>query len=137
MSKEVSVFANCQMGGMSLGFPDVCKTPVLGVPVPIPYPNISTSPMGVPPVPNILFGGAPAQNLLTEVPLTQGDDGGVEGGLISQTDMGGASCIDGAFTVLVGGSPATRMTSSTLQNEINAPGACLVPAQLTVLLLAP
>jgi len=131
------VFANCQMGGMSLGFPDVCNTPVLGVPVPIPYPNISTNPMGIPPVPNILFGGAPAQNLLTEVPLTQGDDAGLEGGILCGMDMGPARCIDGAFTVLVGGMPATRLTSVTLQNEINAPGVCLVPAQLTVLLLAP
>ena len=131
------MFANCQMGGMSLGFPDVCKTPVLGVPIPIPYPNIATNPMGIMPVPNILFGGAPAQNLLTEVPLTQGDDVGVEGGVISQILMGPSMCLDGSFTVLVGGLPGTRLTSSTLQNEINAPGICLVPAQLTVLLLAP
>ena len=26
--------------GICLAFPDVCKTPILGVPVPIPYPNI-------------------------------------------------------------------------------------------------
>lgn len=26
--------------GMSVGFPDVCKTPALGGPVPIPYPKI-------------------------------------------------------------------------------------------------
>lgn len=131
------MFANAMMGGMSLGFPDVCKTPVLGVPVPIPYPNIAMGPMGVPPVPNVLFGGTPAHNLLTEVPLTQGDDVGVEGGLISQILMGPRSCIDGSFTVLVGGAPATRLTSVTLQNGVNAPGVCLVPSQLAVLILAP
>ena len=25
--------------GMCLAFPDVCKTPIVGVPIPIPYPN--------------------------------------------------------------------------------------------------
>ena len=28
--------------GICLAFPDVCKTPFIGVPVPIPYPNIAT-----------------------------------------------------------------------------------------------
>ena len=131
------MFANCQMGGMALGFPDVCKTPVGPVPVPIPYPNIGMGPMGVPPVPNVLFGGAPAHNMMAEIPLTQGDDAGVEGGLISSMIMGPSRCLDGANTVLVGGAPATRLTSPTLQNGINAPGVCLVPAQVSVLLLAP
>ena len=131
------MFANAMMGGMSLGFPDVCLTPAGPVVVPIPYPNIAMGPMGVPPVPNVLFGGTPAHNLLTEVPLTQGDDTGVLGGVVSLMDMGPRLCLDGAFTVLVGGIPATRMTSLTLQNGVNAPGVCLVPAQLAVLLLAP
>ena len=30
-------------GGMSMVFPDVCKTPSPGGPVPIPYPNIAMS----------------------------------------------------------------------------------------------
>jgi hypothetical protein len=131
------MFANTQMGGMALGFPDVCKTPAGPVIVPIPYPNIAMGPMGVPPVPTILFGGAPAHNLTTEVPLTQGDDAGVAGGVVSSEVMGSAMCIDGANTVLLSGAPATRMTSPTLQNGTNAPGACLVPSQVTVLLLAP
>lgn len=131
------MFANTQMGGMALGFPDVCKTPAGPVIVPIPYPNIAMGPMGVPPVPNVLFGGAPAHNLMTEIPLTQGDDGGVAGGILSSTVMGPSKCILGADTVLVGGAPATRMTSMTLQNETNAPGVCLAPSQVSVLILAP
>ncbi len=131
------MFANTQMGGMAMAFPDVCKTPAGPVIVPIPYPNIAMGPMGVPPLPTILFGGAPAHNLMTEIPLTQGDDAGVAGGVVSSEVMGSSKCMDGANTVLVGGAPATRLTSPTLQNGINAPGACLVPSQVTVLLLAP
>ncbi|MCL4460335.1 MAG: DUF4150 domain-containing protein [Nitrospirae bacterium] len=131
------MFANTQMGGMALGFPDVCKTPAGPVVVPVPYPNIAMGPMAVPPIPNILFGGAPAQNLMAEIPLTQGDDAGVLGGVLSSTEMGTSRCLDGASTVLLGGAPATRLTSTTLQNGVNAPGVCLVPSQVTVLLLAP
>jgi hypothetical protein len=43
----------------------------------------------------------------------------------------------GAFTVLVGGLVATRMTSMNLQNSTNCPGVSLVPSQLKVLILAP
>jgi len=32
--------------GLSIAFPDVCKTPAPGGPIPIPYPNISTAPDG-------------------------------------------------------------------------------------------
>ena len=35
------MFANCQMGGQDMGFPDVCLTPSPVGPVPIPYPNIA------------------------------------------------------------------------------------------------
>lgn len=44
-----STFANSRgiahkgSGGMSIVFPDVCKTPTPGGPVPIPYPNIGKS----------------------------------------------------------------------------------------------
>ena len=35
--------ASTHKGQAVLGFPDVCKVPILGVPVPIAYPNISTT----------------------------------------------------------------------------------------------
>ncbi len=45
----VTIFANNRgishkgSGGKSIAFPDVCKTPTPGGPVPIPYPNIAMS----------------------------------------------------------------------------------------------
>ena len=44
-----TTFANCRgiahkgSGGLSIVFPDVCKTPTPGGPIPIPYPNIGKS----------------------------------------------------------------------------------------------
>ena len=129
-------FANTQMMGVDMGFPDVCLTPT-PVPTPIPYPNIATGPMGVPAVYKVLFMGTPAHNMSTSVPLTNGDNAGVSMGVASATVMGPSRHLTGAFTVLVGGMPATRMTSSSLQNSTNCPGCRLVPSQVKVLLLAP
>ncbi len=129
------MFANTQMMGMDLGFPDVCLTPP--VPLPIPYPNIALGPMGVPAVYNVLFMCAPAHNLATTIVMTNGDNTGVALGVASGTVMGPARHLTAAFTVLVGGMPATRLTSVALQNSTNCPGIRLVPSQIKVLLLAP
>lgn len=131
------MFANCQMMGTDMGFPDVCLTPAGPAVVPIPYPNIAMGAMGVPAAYTVLFGGAPAHNLSTMVPLTNGDNAGVAMGVASGMVMGPSRHLTGSFTVLVGGMPATRLTSMSLQNGTNCPGVRLAPSQTTVLLLAP
>lgn len=130
------MFANTQMMGMDLGFPDVCLTP-MPAPVPIPYPNIAMGPMGVPAAYNILFMCAPAHNLATTVPLSNGDNPGVAMGVASGVVMGPSRPLTGAFTVLLDGMPATRLTSMNIQNSTNCPGMRIVPSQVKVLLLAP
>jgi hypothetical protein len=131
------MFANTQMGGTDTAFPDVCLTPTpAGVPAPVPYPNVAAGPMGVPAVYNVMFGCAPAHNLSTVIPLTNGDNAGLAAGVASATVMGPSRHTTGALTVLVGGMPATRVTSMTMQNSTNAIGARVVPSQTKVLLLA-
>ncbi|MGC3997857.1 MAG: DUF4150 domain-containing protein [Anaeromyxobacter sp.] len=131
------MFANTQLSGLDVGFPDVCLTPAAPSPIPIPYPNLAAGPMGVPAAYHVLLGMAPAHNLGTVVPLTNGDNAGVLTGVASGTVMGPGRHLTGAFTVLVGGMPATRLTSVALQNSTNCPGVRLVPSQVKVLLLAP
>ena len=130
------MFANTQMMGIDIGFPDVCLTPT-PAPVPIPYPNIALGPMGVPPAFKVLYMGTPAHNLATSIVMTNGDNAGINMGVASGTVMGPARHLTAAFTVLVQGIPATRMTSVALQNSTNCPGIRLVPSQVKVLLLAP
>jgi hypothetical protein len=126
------------MLGMDLGFPDVCLTPAGPAVVPIPYPNIALGPTAIPTAPNVLFAGAPAHNLATTIPMSNGDNAGVGMGVMSGTVMGPVRHVTAAFTVLVGGMPATRLTSLSLHNMTNCPvGVRLVPSQPTVLLLAP
>ncbi len=131
------MFANSQRGGVNLAFPDVCKTPAAQFPIPFPYPNLSLGTAGLGFVPIVLWGGTPTHTLVTTVPVSAGDNAGVEGGLASGTDMGPTRHLTASFTVLVGGMPGTRMTSISMQNNTNAVGAALVPSQTKVILLAP
>ena len=131
------MFANTQMMGMDLGFPDVCLTPVGPVVVPIPYPNIAMGPTAIPSQTTVMIMAMPAHNLDTVTPLTNGDNAGVGMGVASGMIMGPSRHLTGSFSVLFGGVPATRLTSMSLQNSTNAPGVRMVPSQAAVLLLAP
>ncbi|WP_341679346.1 DUF4150 domain-containing protein [Niveibacterium sp. SC-1] len=133
------MFMNTQMMGLDLAFPDVCLTPAppSPVPVPIPYPNMSLGPTTIPTAFNILVGGTPAHNLMSFAPLSFGDNPGLALGVASGSVMGPRRHITGAFTVLLKGAPATRMTSIGLQNSTNTVGARIVPSQFKVLVLAP
>lgn len=129
------MFANTQMMGVDLGFPDVCLTPPAAVP--IPYPNIALGPMTVPAVYNVLMFCAPAHNMFSTVVMTNGDNTGVMLGVASGMVMGPSRRLTAAFTCIVGGAPLTRLTSMGIQNSTNCPGIRLVPSQPTVLVLAP
>jgi hypothetical protein len=135
------MFANTQMMGMDTGFPDVCLTPAppSPAPVPIPYPNIALGPTANPGTASmrVLINMMPTHTLRTQVMLTNGDNPGVSLGVASGRVMGPSRHLTGAFTFLVEGMPASRLTSVSLQNGTNAPGMRLVPSQTTVLLLTP
>jgi len=128
------MFSNCQVGGMDLGFPDVCKTPV----PPIPYPNMALGPMTIPVAFNILLMGLPAHNMMSIRPVTLGDQAGIGLGLVSQTIIMKQNHITGAFTYILRGTPATRVTSIGPTNLINCPlSVRIVPSQFKELLLCP
>jgi hypothetical protein len=131
------MFANTQMMGMDMGFPDVCLTPAVPAPIPIPYPNIAMGPTAIPSQVTTLVLGAPMHNLGTTTPLTNGDNAGVATGVASGTVMGPSRHLLGSFTMLVGGMPTTRLTSMSLQNSTNIPGCRIVPSQVRVIVLAP
>ncbi len=137
------MFANCQMGGMNLAAPDVCLTPVPTpagpVPTPIPYPNMAMGMTALPPTAclKVLLMAGPAHNLMTTIPMTNGDNAGVNMGVASGMVMGPSRHTMGSTNVLYGGMPATKMTSMSGQNgmSMNVPGLTLVPAQFKVLLM--
>lgn len=130
------MFANTQMTGVDMAFPDVCVTPGTP-PFPFAYPNIAAGPMGVPAAYNVLISCAPVHNLTTTIPLSNGDNPGLLLGVASGVVMGPSHPVTGAFSCLMGGAPVTRMTSVNIQNNTNAPGVRLVPSQVKVVIFAP
>jgi len=133
------MFANSQMGGQNLAFPDVCLTPTPAGPVPIPYPNIA---MGMTANPataclKVFLVSMPAHNLMTQIPMSQGDNAGVNMGVASGMVMGPSRHLMGSVGVIYEGTPATKLTSPTGQNgmSLNCPGMTIAPAQTKVMIL--
>lgn len=110
--------------GMNIGFPDVCVTPVGPVPTPIPYPNMAMNATAVPFAPDVLISFVPGLNMGAEMPLTLGDQAGVESPF-----MGPGRYTMGNPTVMIDALPAVNLLCPTTGNDmINALGAVMVPS---------
>jgi hypothetical protein len=133
------MFANCQLGGMNFAFPDVCNTPSPVGPIPIPYPNTAMLPTANPATAcrKIFLSCMPAHNLRTQIPVSQGDNAGVAGGVVSGMVMGPCKHLMGCAGVIYEGAPVTKMTNPTGQNgmSLNVPGATIVPSQFKVMIM--
>jgi hypothetical protein len=122
-----TVFANSRgvahkgSGGMSPVFPDVCKTPSPGGPVPIPYPVIMS-------LSKDLANGttsvkADGGNMIaikgSEYSRCMGDEAGTAGGVVSSTNMKEATWILYSFDVKMDGGNACRKTDKMKMNHGN------------------
>ncbi|BFM48671.1 DUF4150 domain-containing protein [Marinomonas sp. THO17] len=132
------MFANTQMPAMNLGFPDVCKTIIALAVVPIPYPNIAMTATAIPNVPNIFTMAMPNHNLMTMIPMSNGNQAGIAMGVVSSLIIGPSRHVFGSVKVFTSIMPATKMLSPTGQNGMvpNAPGITLTPSQPKVMILS-
>ena len=121
--------------GSALNFPDVCKTPAPPLPfIPVPYPDIGLNMQAAPFSPNVMVGFMPATNMGTMKVMTNGDEAGAMGGMLTGAIKGPGRTTMGNPTVLVSGLPAESLLSPTSGNNMNAPlGAQLVPSVVNVL----
>src|SRR5688572_32538605 len=87
----VTVFANSRgvahkgSGGMSMVFPDVCKTPTPGGPVPIPYPNMGKSADTTQGSSSVKADGNMIMIKGAKYMMSTGDEAGTVGGVLSST----------------------------------------------------
>jgi len=134
------MFQLTMCNGQNMALPDVCLTPAPTGVLPIPYPNISMSTVALPPstVMGLLVDGTPALNMMSEIVLSNGNNAGVKGGVVSQVMMGSTRYMFGSTTLFLEGAPAVKLTSPTGQNgtPMNAPGMCVVPSQVTMIVLS-
>ncbi|MDR6739163.1 hypothetical protein J2X56_001149 [Herbaspirillum sp. 1173] len=130
------MFAVTKQAGQAMAMPDVCKTPIPPAgPIPIPYPNIAMPMMGNPATLKVSISGMPALTKASKIPMSNGDQPGVAGGVASSKIMGPCEFVLASFKVKLEGNPAVRLTATTKQNDGNTVGAVLVPSQAKVMIM--
>jgi hypothetical protein len=123
-----TVFANSRgvvhkgSGGMSMVFPDVCKTPSPAGPIPIPYPNIGKA--------GDTSGGPSKVTCDGEMPMVKGakystssgDEAGSAGGVMSSVNMGECEFMMYSFDVKFEGKNVCRLGDPMFHNKKNMMG---------------
>jgi hypothetical protein len=75
-------------------------------------------------------------NLLTTTPISNGDQAGLNLGTPSGTIMGPSRNTMGSLKVFSSAMPQTKMLNPTIQNNINAVGVTMTPAQTKVMVMS-
>ncbi|WP_188151028.1 DUF4150 domain-containing protein [Teredinibacter waterburyi] len=109
-------------GGKSIVFPDVCKTPTPGGPVPIPYPNLGQS--------SDTSKGPKSVKTDKKMPMVKGavyskstgDEAGVQKGIISSKTKGECEFMMYSFDVKFEGKNVCRMGDPLFHNKKNIMG---------------
>ncbi len=123
-----TVFANSRgvvhkaSGGQSPVFPDVCKTPTPGGPVPIPYPNIGMSSNTSSGPTTVKVDGKMPMAKGAKYSMTSGDEAGSVGGVMSGCIKGAAEYMMYSFDVKLEGNNACRLGDPLFQNKKNIVG---------------
>lgn len=121
-------------GGMSMIFPDVCKTPSPAGPVPLPYPNVAQSQDTDAGSSSVKMDGNPIMLKSSSFMISTGDEAGSAMGVVSNKIKGKAYPKLYSFDVKVDGDNVFRLSDIMLQNggsptntppgtEVQAPAA--------------
>ncbi len=123
------MFAMSKEGGMLVCPIDICLTPTPAGDIPIPYPNMGEAPMAEPGAETVLICGCPALNTASEIAMTEGDEPGASGGIMSGEIMGAGKFMEGSQKVRIEGVAAAHLTCPTTHNEHNGEGTVAEPSQ--------
>ena len=135
------MFNNCYtIPGFNFAPIDVALTPIPSpvgpIPVPIPYPNFGLNPMALPMTTamHVFQTFTPAHNVATSVPLSNGDNAGLLGGVTcAPLDMSFNFRTSCATSMTMGCLPVVRLVDMTLQNMWNSVGLTASPSQVQTL----
>lgn len=119
----VTVTANSPMSvshqgstGVSIAFPDVCKTPTPGGPVPIPYPNVAQSADTSDGSSSVKMDGKPVMLKKSNFKMSTGDEAGSAMGVVSNKIKGKLKFVNYSFDVKVEGQNVCRLADPSQQN---------------------
>lgn len=109
-------------GGTSIAFPDVCKTPTPGGPVPIPYPNISMSSDTDKGTKKVTCDGNSTCVKDSNFKMSTGDEAGsAGGGVVSGKQKGKSEFVLFSMDVKFEGKNVPRAFDIMLHNDKNTP----------------
>ena len=108
--------------GKTIAFPDVCKTPSPGGPIPIPYPNIAMSSDSAKTASSVVVDGNPICTKDSNFSTSTGDEAGTAGGgVASSKTKGKAEFVNCSFDVQAEGKAVARALDLMLHNDKNTP----------------
>ncbi|MEW5801042.1 MAG: DUF4150 domain-containing protein [bacterium] len=114
-------------GGVTIAFPDVCKTPAPpGPPIPIPYPNIAKSSDTAKGSKKVTMDGNPVCLKDSNFSMSTGDEAGSLNGVASNKIKGKAEFVNFSFDVQVEGKNVPRALDLMLHNDKNTPPVPLI-----------
>ena len=113
---------NADTNGTTIAFPDVCKTPTPGGPVPIPYPNIARSADTAKGTKTVKVDGKPVCVKDSNFSTSTGDEAGTAGGGVASNKIKGkAEFVNYSFDVKFEGKNVPRSFDLMLHNNRNTP----------------
>lgn len=125
-------------GGITIAFPDACKTPTPGGPIPIPYPNIAKSGDTAKGSKKVKMDKNPIMLKGSNFSTSVGDEAGTAGGgIISNTTKGKAEFINYSFDVKVEGKNVPRLLDLMIHNKMSSPNTPPVPLLQAPLIILP
>ena len=108
--------------GVTIAFPDVCKTPTPAGPIPIPYPNIAKSSDTAKGTKKVKCDGNPVCVKDSNFSMSTGDEAGSAGGGVASNKMKGkAEFVNSSFDVKFEGKNVARAFDLMLHNDKNTP----------------
>ncbi len=113
--------------GIVTVFPDVCKTPTPGGPVPIPYPNIAFSTDTAKGSKTVKMDGNPIMLKGSNFSTSTGDEPGSLKGIVSSKVKGKAEYVNYSLDVKVEGKNVPRLADMMVQNKGGAPNTAPIP----------
>lgn len=113
--------------GTTIAFPDVCKTPSPGGPIPIPYPNIAKSSDTAKGAKKVSCDGNPVCVKDSNFMMSTGDEAGSAGGGVASNKIKGkAEFVNFSFDVKIEGKNVPRAFDPMLHNDKNTPPSPLL-----------
>lgn len=119
-------------GGITIAFPDVCKTQVGPAVVPIPYPNIAKSGDTAKGSKKVKCDGNPICLKDSNFSTSVGDEPGILKGIASSKNKGKAEFVNYSFDVKVEGKNVPRAFDLMLHNDKNTPPMPVLQAPIIV-----